>query len=119
METVTKERIIEDEEMLSFDETAIYTSLPIGRAIQSVREHLEEDCKLDCPTLLSVDEILRLPEICLRSTFFPFQDKFYCLKDGVAMGSPISSLVANILMQSFEQRVLSKAGDLAPRVWKR
>ena len=73
VETVTKERIMEDEEMISFDVTALYTSLPIGRAIQSVREHLEEGDTLDCRTPLSVDEILRLLEICLRSTYFTFQ----------------------------------------------
>ena len=54
--------------MVSFDVTALYTSLPIDRTIQSVREHLEMDDTLGCRTPLSV-EVLRLLEICLRPTF--------------------------------------------------
>ena len=51
--------------------------------------------------------------------FFTFKGRYYCQKDGVAMGSPVSAVVANIFMQSFEKKALSTAGKLTPRVWKR
>ena len=81
------------EQMISLDVTALYTSLPIGQAVQSVREHLEEHDALDCRTPLSVDEILRLLEICLRSTYFTFQDKFYCLIDDGLCSNGFASFV--------------------------
>ena len=105
--------------MVSFDVTTLYTNLPIDRTIQSVRGHLEMDDPLGSRTPLSIEEVLRLLEICLRSTFFTFQGSYYCQKDGVAMGSPVSAVVANIFMQSFEKKALSTATKLTPRVWKR
>ena len=57
----------------------------------------------------------------MKSTFFSFRGKFYHLTDGVAMGSPVSSVVANLFMEAFEQRALREAKEkkVAPRVWKR
>ena len=57
----------------------------------------------------------------MTSTFFSFRGKFYHLTDGVAMGSPVSSVVANLFMEAFEQRALSEAKKkgFAPRVWER
>ena len=37
-------------------------------------------------------------------------------KDGAAMNSPLSPIVANIFMESFEQEVLQQAKD-NPRLW--
>ena len=66
-------------------------------------------------------EIIRLQEFCLKSTFFSFRGKIYHLTDGVAMGSPVPSLVANLFMEAFEQRAIREAKEkkVAPRVWKR
>ena len=57
----------------------------------------------------------------MKSTYFSFRAKFYHLTDGVAMGSPASSVVANIFMEHFEEEALETAGELgiAPRVSKR
>ena len=51
-----------------------------------------------------------LLEICLTSTYFVFQEKYYRLSDGVAMGSPVSSVVANLFMERLEKDALRPAG---------
>ena len=38
-----------------------------------------------------------------------FQDQFYEQVEGAAMGSPVSSIVASLNMEYFEQMVLSTA----------
>ena len=40
--------------------------------------------------------ICELIELCLKSTYFRFQDAFYEQVDGAAMASPLSPIVANI-----------------------
>ena len=105
--------------MLSFDVKALYTSLPIERTVKIVRTKLEGDESLSESTPLSVDEVLKLLELCLKSTYFSFRKKFFHLKDGVAMGSPVSSIVANIFMEDFEERVMADAAQIRPKVWNR
>ena len=70
---VTREGSSEEEEMISFDVTALYTSQPFDRTTQSVTEHLKMDDTLGFRTPLSVEEMLRLLKICVHSTFFTFR----------------------------------------------
>lgn len=114
-------RINEDEVMVSYDVTALYTSLPINTILKITRLKLEEDKKLKDRTPLEVDDIIELLAFCLKSTYFSFGGNFYVLDDGVAMGSPVSSVVANLFMEDFEQKAIASADakGIAPRVWKR
>ena len=49
--------------------------------------------------------------------YFSFQDQFYEQVKGVAMGSPVSPIVANLYMDYFEQKALRTAPT--PRLWHR
>jgi len=60
----------------------------------------------------------RLAKFCLRSTFFSFQGEFYEQTIGVAMGSPLSPIVANLYMEKFEKEALNSY-PLKPSLWKR
>ena len=44
--------------------------------------------------------------LCLHNTYFTFQNKFYEHVEEVAMGSPISPIVANLYMEHFERKAL-------------
>ena len=72
-------------------------------------------------TNLNVEEILQLLEYCLQSTFFSFKGEFYHLTDGVAMGSSISSVVANLFMEELEEEAMKivEQKGFAPRSWDR
>ena len=69
-------------------------------------------------TSLSPERIADLLEMCLRSTYFSFGGNFYEQKEGVAMGSPVSAVVANPYMEFFEELALEMA-PTRPRLWKR
>ena len=56
--------------------------------------------------------------MCLKSTYFTFEGNFYEQKEGVAMGSPVSAVVANLYMEFFEELVLEMA-PTRPRLRKR
>ena len=46
---------------------------------------------------------------CLHNTYFSFQNKCYEQVEGVPMGSPVSPIVANLYVESFERKALSYA----------
>ena len=73
--------------------------------------------KLGLLTLININDIILLLELCLKSRYFCFQDQFYEQVEGVAMFSPVSPIVANLYMEYLEQKALSTAPP--PRFWHR
>jgi len=67
-------------------------------------------------TSLSTDNILKLVEFCLTTTYFQYGEKFYQQEDGAAMRSPLSPIVANIYMESFEEDAIETATN-KPTLW--
>ena len=63
-------KVLEDEELVSSDVKSLYTSLPIQRALDVVREDLENDDTLSDRTPLTAEQITDLLKICLTSTYF-------------------------------------------------
>ncbi|XP_055840500.1 uncharacterized protein LOC129908179 [Episyrphus balteatus] len=109
-----KEISIEDDEsIVSFDVEALFPSIPVDVAIESLKLHLEAK---------NVDEshkrvYLRAAKVCMSHNCFVFRDKFYKNKNGTSMGNPLSPLIAEAFMSKFETD-LKKEG-LLPRIWLR
>ena len=93
----------------------------MDRVLKYTQRKLESDNTLGERTSLNVEEILQLLEYCLQSTFFSFKGEFYHLTNGVAMGSPISSVVANLFMVELEEEAMKIAEqkEFDPRSWDR
>ena len=98
-----------DEILVSFDVSSLFTNVPVGEAVSIIRERLGEDGTLEDRTSLSSERIADLLEMCLRSTYFSFGGNFYEQKEGAAMGSPVSAVVANLYMEFFEELALEMA----------
>ena len=54
----------------------------------------------------------------LRSTYFQYNGSIYEQKDGAAMGSPVSAVIANLYMENFEEQAITTS-SYEPRIWKR
>ena len=65
---------------------------------------------------MSIPQIVRLLEFCLKNTHFLFQGKYYKQVHGAAIGSPISPLIANLFMEEFEATALQSAPQ-PPNLW--
>ena len=55
--------------------------------------------------------IIELLGFCLHNTYFSFQNKFYEQVEGAPMGSPVSPIIANLYMESFERKALRSANN--------
>ena len=106
-----------DKCMMSFDVKALFTSIPIEPALDIIKKLPEEDKNLHLRTTMTVKHISCLLEYCLRNTYFSFQDRLYEQKEGAAMGSPISPIVANFFMEDLEIRALTTS-PCTPTLWK-
>ena len=106
--------------MVSFDVTALFTSIPVHYALQTIRRKLEADDSWKQHTALGLTEVMALLEFCLNTTYFLCNGTFYKQKFGAPMGSSISPGVADLTMEDFEMKALSTCPKhLKPHVWYR
>ena len=117
-EYVKNLKVDPDEELRSYDVSALFTSVPVNKAMVIIRRRLEEDENLNKRTPLSPNDIITLLEKCLNCTYFLHKGQYYVQVHGAAMGSPVSPTVCNLYMENFEQMALAKAEN-PPRWWKR
>ena len=95
--------ISEDEELVSFDVKSLFTCIPLIEIMRSVSDAIDEDEDFLNNEKLSKRELMELLDLCLNSTFFGFRSRIYHQKKGTPMGSPISVVVSEIVLQSFEK----------------
>ena len=87
-------------------------------AINCARKILLADPSWALQSPISVSVIIELLTICLEDTSFKFRGKFHRMTDGLAMGSPVSLIVANIFMENLEPNATLTMKD-RPRLWLR
>ena len=67
--------------------------------------------------LLDPSEIVSLLELCMNATYFAFRNTYYQQIHGTAMGSPVSVVAADLVMEDIESRALSTYPQ-PPKFWK-
>ena len=88
-----------NEVMVSFDVQSLFTNVPIEGAVKATLRRLENDPDLADRTNLTPTQIADLLNFVLRSTDFQHNRSIYEHKDGAAMGSPVSAVIANLYME--------------------
>ncbi|BHF72058.1 hypothetical protein SprV_0401512100 [Sparganum proliferum] len=103
-----------DEVTVSFDVISLFASIPPALAIDTIDGFLREKYDETDQQLKRV-HIIQLLELCLK-TFFTFKGQIYEQKKGTPMGSPLSGLIAEAVLQRFERLVFS---SYPPKFWAR
>ena len=118
MSNISHEKVHDNEVMVSFYVASLVTNVPIEGAVQAALQKLENDSDLANRTNLTPTQIADLLNFVLRSTYFQYSGPIYEQKDGAAMGSPVSAVIANIYGQEFEEQAITSA-TCKPKIWKR
>ena len=89
-----------EEELVSFDISALFTSIPVPTALDIINrlfsKHIEDPeakhdygCSFRCNTIgLEKDEVMQLLKLVLENCVFTFQDKFFKQLHSTTMGFP-------------------------------
>ncbi len=107
-----------DEVLVSFDVISLFTKIPVDLAIKVARKRLRQDVTLSQRTSMPIENIIDLLSFCLNTTYFVFDGIYYQQVFGTAMGSPVSAVIANLVMEDVEQRALASA-PVRLSFWKR
>ena len=86
MEHIKQVRLELGEVSASFDVKALLTSVPVDPSIQIVQQKVTQDPTLPQRTNMSIQQIVKLLEFCLKNTYFLFQGNYYEQVHGAAMG---------------------------------
>ena len=97
------------DKLVYYDVCSLFTSIPIDKAIKVIEQKLIMDPTIKDRSELSIQQISELLQMCLNTTYFQYNNTFYKQRIGAAMGSPVSPIVANLYMESFEEEALSTA----------
>ena len=102
--------------MISYDVVSLFTSIPLNIAKQVTNELLTNNNSWKITTELDQDDIIDLLELCL-STEFSFQHSYYRQISGTPMGSPLSTFLAEAVMQHLEKQSVTNNTHI--RLWRR
>ena len=115
IDAIKTAQIPDDHRLVSFDVKSLFTSIPLQLALDCTETAITTSTvKLPLPT----DDIMDLLNLCLTSTYFQYNGKHYKQLHGTAMGSPVSVVVAEIVMQNIEEQALSTYTKTLP-LWLR
>ena len=81
-----------DDLLVSFDVVSLFTKVTVEEALEVIADQLEKDENLQDRTSITIEEIVSLTELHLKTTCFQFKEKFYEQIDGAAMGSLLSPI---------------------------
>ena len=105
---------LQDNEILvSFDVSALFPSVPIGKTLEILKNWLIESQV----SREKVSLLVRATSLCMKESYFQFGDKFYQQTDGTSMGNSLSPFIASIFMSHFEISLRENVNF--PRFWVR
>jgi len=90
--------------MSSYDIINLYTSIPTNE-LPPIISNILRQSNINENLIVNILTILNF---CLSQNFFIFNNKFYEQPIGLAMGNPLSPLMANIYMDYIEQNYIMK-----------
>ena len=104
VDRIKQKRLPEDYELVSFDVVSLFTSVPLDYTIGLILDKIYKDKLIK--TKLKKREMRKLLETCTKEMHFSFNGDIFRQIDGVAMGSPLGPVIANIFMVELEKSLV-------------
>ena len=93
---------------MSLDVVSLFTKVPTDETLAVVWDEL--DCIL-------IDNLMEMLTFCVETIYFGMGSDIY-RQERLAMGSPLSPVLANVYMEYFEEMALGST-SLKPSMWLR
>lgn len=98
-------------QLVSLDVVSLYTNIPTQLAKEIITKKWNQ---IKNYTDIPINEFLDAIELTLNSTYFLYNDSFYKQIEGCAMGSSISSVIAQLVMEDLEETVIQNLNIKLP-----
>lgn len=102
-EEMRTQQFEENSVLFSLDVVSLFTNVPVDFALESIRLRWDE---IKEHTTIDDESFFEMLQIVLESTFFQHNGKFYKQNFGIPMGSPLSPVVANLVLERIEKATL-------------
>ena len=103
--------------MASFDVTSLFTCVPLEEVINICLDKLFANT--NTVNNLNRTQLYKMLSFTLNQYHFLFDGKVYNQVDGVAMGSPLGPVMANIFMCDLERKALEQYNGTLPSLYRR
>ena len=110
-EFIRTQTVQPDEEILSLDVVSLFTSIPVDLALEVIDHRLESNPIWQENTNLTKDQVVELTRYVLKNSYFYYEGTMYHQTFGCAMGSPVSAIIAELVMGHVEAKALSTFPD--------
>jgi hypothetical protein len=111
-ENLCKLKLNPDYKLLTMDIKDLYVKIPINHTLNITNKLLNNN---------QVDEhitkdIMSILKMITNQNYFQYEGKFYQPTTGVAMGSSLSSILAEVFLQDLEQQAKTPSGRQKDRI---
>ncbi|XP_055527465.1 uncharacterized protein LOC129720078 [Wyeomyia smithii] len=89
--------------MVSLDVVSLFTNVPRQQVITSITERWKK-----VKTNITLSLFLEIVQFCMEASYFRYDSKFYFQIYGTAMGSPLSPVLADIVLEDIITRALAE-----------
>ena len=87
--------------MVSFDVVNLYSSIPVRNTLDIIRSNMHENNHRN----EAINPLMNLIEMVVKQNFFTFNNNFYTMNEGLPMGSPLSTILSEIFMNTIEAKI--------------
>lgn len=84
--------------LISLDVESLFTNVPYHECLILLEQQFERQRLLPG----EINDIINLTKLSMEQNYFRFNNTYYRQKEGLAMGSPLSPLMAEVFMDNFE-----------------
>lgn len=96
--------------LISFDVKALFTNVPLDFTINLILRRIYDGKELT--TTIPKESMKEMLLLCTKNVIFSYNNDLYKQTDGVAMGSPLGPVLANIFMVELERSLLPTLADV-------
>ena len=98
--------LIHSNQMVILGVVSLFTKVPTDETLAVVRDKLAADPLLEERTCILIYNLMEMLTFCAETTYFGMGSDIYRQEVGLAMGSPLSPVLANIYMEYFKEIAL-------------